>query len=233
MVMKRSQPVLGLWVSRAADTSDKRMKYGNAGVPSVTPLGRFGCFLTMSPGCHARSGHFGYPFGNCISFLFWCAGYSNHTTAYGVYLCMMRPIPVINRSAYPLPEYATEHAAGMDLKANIEEPLTIGSLDRVLVPTGIFMALPEGFEAQVRPRSGLAIKHGITMLNSPGTIDADYRGEIKVIVANLSKEPYTIQPGERIAQLVVARFEKVEWQETDELPTTERGGGGFGHSGKH
>jgi dUTP pyrophosphatase len=121
----------------------------------------------------------------------------------------MLKVSVINHSPFPLPEYATEHAAGMDLKANIEEPLTIGSLDRVLVPTGIFMALPEGFEAQVRPRSGLAI------------------------VANLSKEPYTIQPGERIAQLVVARFEKVEWQETDELPTTERGGGGFGHSGKH
>lgn len=145
----------------------------------------------------------------------------------------MLKVPVINRSPFHLPAYATEHAAGLDLKAHLDEPLTIASLERTLVPTGIFMALPDGYEAQVRPRSGLAIKHGITMLNSPGTIDADYRGEIKVIVANLSKEPYTIQPGERIAQLVVARFEKVEWQKTDELPTSERGDGGFGHSGKH
>lgn len=141
-------------------------------------------------------------------------------------------IPIINRSPFPLPEYATEHAAGMDLRAHLEAPLTLSSLERQLIPTGIYIALPEGYEAQVRPRSGLAIKHGITLLNSPGTIDADYRGEIKVIVVNLSNEPYTIQPGERIAQLVVARYERAVWQESDSLEATDRGEGGFGSSGK-
>lgn len=141
-------------------------------------------------------------------------------------------IPIINHSPFPLPEYATEHAAGMDLRAHLEAPLTLSSLERQLIPTGIYIALPEGYEAQVRPRSGLAIKHGITLLNSPGTIDADYRGEIKVIVVNLSNEPYTIQPGERIAQLVVARYERAVWQESDSLEATDRGEGGFGSSGK-
>lgn len=118
------------------------------------------------------------------------------------------------------------------MRAHLEAPLTLSSLERQLIPTGIYIALPEGYEAQVRPRSGLAIKHGITLLNSPGTIDADYRGEIKVIVVNLSNEPYTIQPGERIAQLVVARYERAVWQESDSLEATDRGEGGFGSSGK-
>lgn len=148
------------------------------------------------------------------------------------YLCPMLPVPVINRSAFPLPEYATTHAAGLDLKANLSAPVTIGSLERTLVPTGIYIALPEGYEAQVRPRSGLAIRHGITLLNSPGTIDADYRGEIKVIVVNISKEPFTIQPGERIAQLVVARYETIVWQPVEQLSDTFRGDGGFGSTGK-
>ncbi|MCB9022236.1 MAG: dUTP diphosphatase [Chitinophagales bacterium] len=144
----------------------------------------------------------------------------------------MQKIPVINRSPFPLPEYATEHAAGLDLRANLSEPVTLGMLERQLIPTGLFIALPEGYEAQVRPRSGLAIKHGVTMLNSPGTIDADYRGEIKVIVVNLSKEPFTIQPGERIAQLVIARYARIAWEETDHLENTDRGTGGFGSTGK-
>lgn len=144
----------------------------------------------------------------------------------------MQKILVINRSPFPLPEYATEHAAGLDLRANLSEPVTLGMLERQLIPTGLFIALPEGYEAQVRPRSGLAIKHGVTMLNSPGTIDADYRGEIKVIVVNLSKEPFTIQPGERIAQLVIARYARIAWEETDHLENTDRGTGGFGSTGK-
>ncbi|HAE12631.1 MAG: dUTP diphosphatase [Chitinophagales bacterium] len=144
----------------------------------------------------------------------------------------MLRVPVINRSSFPLPAYATEHAAGLDLRAELKEAVTLGSLERQLIPTGIYIALPEGYEAQVRPRSGLAIKHGITMLNSPGTIDADYRGEIKVIVVNLSKEPFTIQPGERIAQLVVAQYARISWQETEDLDETERGAGGFGSTGK-
>ncbi|HPE98439.1 MAG: dUTP diphosphatase [Chitinophagales bacterium] len=144
----------------------------------------------------------------------------------------MLRVPVINRSSFPLPAYATEHAAGLDLRAELKEAVILGSLERQLIPTGIYIALPEGYEAQVRPRSGLAIKHGITMLNSPGTIDADYRGEIKVIVVNLSKEPFTIQPGERIAQLVVAQYARISWQETEDLDETERGAGGFGSTGK-
>ena len=118
------------------------------------------------------------------------------------------------------------------MRANLDNALELPSLERQLIPTGIFIALPEGYEAQVRPRSGLAIKHGITLLNSPGTIDADYRGEIKVVVVNLSKETYTIQRGERIAQLVIAKYERAEWHETDNLDETERGAGGFGSSGK-
>jgi dUTP pyrophosphatase len=144
----------------------------------------------------------------------------------------MLKVSIINQSKYPTPKYATAHAAGMDIHANIEESITLNSLERILIPTGLFIALPVGYEAQIRPRSGLAIKHGITMLNSPGTIDADYRGEIKVIVANLSNEAFIIQPGERIAQMVVAKHETVEWQLVEELPETERGSGGFGSSGR-
>ena len=141
-------------------------------------------------------------------------------------------IKIVNKSAYPLPEYATALSAGLDLKANITEPVTLKPLERVLVPTGLFIALPEGTEAQVRPRSGLAAKYGITVLNSPGTIDADYRGEIKVILVNLSSEPFVINPGERIAQMVVARFERAQWVEVQELDSTERGEGGFGSTGR-
>ena len=141
-------------------------------------------------------------------------------------------IKIVNKSAYPLPEYATALSAGLDLKANITEPVTLKPLERVLVPTGLFIALPEGTEAQVRPRSGLAAKHGITVLNSPGTIDADYRGEIKVILVNLSNEPFVINPGERIAQMVVARFERAQWVEVQKLDSTERGEGGFGSTGR-
>lgn len=144
----------------------------------------------------------------------------------------MIEIPIINKSKNVLPFYATEHAAGMDIMADIEEPVTIQSLERVLIPTGLYIALPEGYEAQIRPRSGLAIKHGITLLNSPGTIDADYRGEIKIIVVNLSTQPYTIQPGERIAQMVIAKYETITWKLVDALPETVRGTGGFGHTGK-
>lgn len=144
----------------------------------------------------------------------------------------MIEIPIINASRNALPYYATEQAAGMDIMADITEPIIIQSLERVLIPTGLFIALPDGYEAQIRPRSGLAIKHGITLLNSPGTIDADYRGEIKVILVNLSTEPYTLQVGERIAQMVIAKYEKIIWKPTDSLPETSRGTGGFGHTGK-
>ena len=141
-------------------------------------------------------------------------------------------IKVIIKSGNSLPRYATIQSAGLDLQANIEEPITIGSLERAMVPTGLFIALPEGYEAQIRPRSGLAAKHGITVLNSPGTIDADYRGEIKVVLVNLSKEPFTINNGERIAQMVVAKCEQAEWEEVETLDSTERGEGGFGHTGR-
>ena len=122
-------------------------------------------------------------------------------------------VRIVNKSAYPTPSYATEKSAGRDLKADIKEPITLGPLERAMVPTGLYIALPDGTEAQVRPRSGLAAKFGISVLNAPGTIDADYRGEIKVILVNLSNEPFTINPGERIAQMVVAKYEKVEWDE--------------------
>lgn len=141
-------------------------------------------------------------------------------------------VQIVNRSAYPTPAYATEKSAGMDLKADIAEPVTLGPLDRAMIPTGLFIALPDGTEAQVRPRSGLAAKHGISVLNAPGTVDADYRGEIKVILVNLSNEPFVVNPGERIAQLVVARYEKVEWDEVEVLDETERGAGGFGSTGR-
>ena len=140
-------------------------------------------------------------------------------------------VQVINKSAYYLPEYATEKSAGMDLKANIDDPITLNPLERAMIPTGLSIALPDGTEAQIRPRSGLAAKHGISVLNAPGTIDADYRGEIKVILVNLSNEPFTINPGERIAQMVVARYERVEWEAVETLDETERGVGGFGSTG--
>jgi dUTP pyrophosphatase len=140
-------------------------------------------------------------------------------------------IKIINKSQHSLPNYETIASAGMDLRANITEPITINSLERTLVKTGIFIELPVGFEAQVRPRSGLAAKKGITVLNSPGTVDADYRGEIGVIVVNLSKEPFIIENGERIAQLIIAKHERAEWIEVEELSETSRGEGGFGSTG--
>ena len=144
----------------------------------------------------------------------------------------MIQVKVINKGKQPLPAYATEQSAGMDLRADIEQPVTLKPLERRLIPTGLHIALPQGYEAQVRPRSGLALKHGITVLNTPGTIDADYRGEIKVILVNLSDEPFEIVPGERIAQMVIARHEQVEWEQVEELDATERGAGGFGSTGK-
>lgn len=142
-------------------------------------------------------------------------------------------VQIINKSKHPLPTYATVASAGMDLRANLDEPIVLKPLQRCLVPTGIFMALPVGYEAQVRPRSGLAIKKGITVLNTPGTIDADYRGEVCVILVNLSAEDFVVEDGERIAQMVIARHEQVEWQPVEVLDSTERGEGGFGHSGRH
>lgn len=151
------------------------------------------------------------------------------------YFCVLKkfalPINIINTSPYPLPGYETAGSAGMDLRAHIEEPVTLAPLERSLVPTGLFMELPRGYEAQIRPRSGIAIKRGLTMLNSPGTIDSDYRGEIKCIVVNLSNEIQVIEPGERIAQMVIARYEQIEWQEVTELGTSARGSGGFGSTG--
>ena len=141
-------------------------------------------------------------------------------------------VQVINKSKHPLPQYATSLSAGMDLRANLESPIVLKPLQRCLVPTGIYMALPEGYEAQVRPRSGLAIKKGISVLNSPGTIDADYRGEVCVILVNLSTEDFVIEDGERIAQMVIARHEQAEWHEVDVLDETERGAGGFGSTGR-
>ena len=143
----------------------------------------------------------------------------------------MLSVRVINKSEHALPEYATAHAAGLDLRASLDAPVVLKSLERALIPTGLFIELPVGYEAQVRPRSGLAAKHGVTVLNSPGTIDADYRGEIKVIAVNLSNTDFTIENGERIAQLVVAKHEQVEWMPVEELGETVRGEGGFGHTG--
>lgn len=140
-------------------------------------------------------------------------------------------VRIINQSAHPLPSYETAHAAGMDLRANLNSPVVLKPLERTLVPTGLFIELPVGFEAQVRPRSGLAAKKGVTVLNSPGTIDADYRGEIKVILVNLSNEPFTIENGERIAQLVIAKHEQVSWEQVSELAESGRGAGGFGSTG--
>ena len=140
-------------------------------------------------------------------------------------------VQVVNKGHQPLPAYATVQSAGMDLRANIDEPIVLKPLERRLIPTGLHIALPDGYEAQVRPRSGLALKKGITVLNSPGTIDADYRGEICVILVNLSHDSFVINDGERIAQMVIARHEQAEWEAVDVLDETERGAGGFGHSG--
>ncbi len=142
-------------------------------------------------------------------------------------------VDIINRSKHKLPEYATALSAGMDLRANIDGPVVLKPMERRLIPTGLFISLPQGYEAQIRPRSGLAIKKGITVLNSPGTIDADYRGEIGVILINLSCEDFVIEDGERIAQMVVARHEYIDWNAVESLDETERGAGGFGHSGKN
>lgn len=143
----------------------------------------------------------------------------------------MLKINAINRGRQPMPTYATSQSAGMDLRANLEEPVVLHPMERRLIPTGLHIALPEGYEAQVRPRSGLALKHGLTVLNAPGTIDADYRGEIGVVLINLSQENFTINDGERIAQLVVARYEQVEFSLVETLDETERGEGGYGHTG--
>lgn len=140
-------------------------------------------------------------------------------------------VEIINTSHHELPAYATELSAGMDIRANLNEPISLAPLARCLVPTGLYIALPPGYEAQIRPRSGLALKRGISVLNSPGTIDADYRGEICVILVNLSAETFVIEDGERIAQMVIARHEQAQWQVVTELSTTERGAGGFGHTG--
>ena len=140
-------------------------------------------------------------------------------------------VKIVNKSGFPGPFYATELSAGMDLKAAIEEPIELDTLCRAMVPTGLYIELPAGYEAQIRPRSGLAAKHGVTVCNSPGTVDADYRGEIKVILVNLSKDKFVINPGERIAQMVIAKYEKIEWEEVEQLGETERGAGGFGSTG--
>jgi len=144
----------------------------------------------------------------------------------------MLKVKIVNKSAHPLPAYATELSAGVDLRANLDAAVTLKPLERAMIPTGLFMELPAGYEAQVRPRSGLAAKSGITVLNSPGTIDADYRGEVKVIVVNLSSQDFTIENGERVAQLVVAKHERVLWVPAEQLTETVRGEGGFGHTGK-
>ncbi len=140
-------------------------------------------------------------------------------------------VQIINKSKHPLPAYATEQSAGMDIRANLEQPIVLKPLQRCLVPTGLSIALPSGYEAQLRPRSGLALKKGITLLNTPGTIDADYRGEIGIILVNLSSEDFVVEDGERIAQMVIARYEQAEWSEVEVLDETIRGAGGFGHTG--
>ena len=141
-------------------------------------------------------------------------------------------IKIVNQSSHPLPRYETTGSAGMDLKANTTQPITLGPLERALIPTGLFIELPLGYEAQIRPRSGLSIKKGLSLVNAPGTIDSDYRGEIGIIMVNLSNTPQTIEPGERIAQMVIARYEQITWAEVEVLSATERGSGGFGSTGK-
>ena len=143
----------------------------------------------------------------------------------------MVKIKIVNKGQQPFPTYATAQSAGMDLRANIDAPITLRPMERQLIPTGLHIALPEGFEAQVRPRSGLALKHGITVLNTPGTIDADYRGELKVLLVNFSNTDFVINAGERVAQMVIARYEKVDFEQVIELDDTERGAGGYGHTG--
>ncbi|MDT8392824.1 MAG: dUTP diphosphatase [Bacteroidales bacterium] len=140
-------------------------------------------------------------------------------------------IKIVNHSKHPLPQYETHHSAGVDLRANLDDPIILKSLERALIPTGLFIELPETYEAQIRPRSGLAIKNGISLVNAPGTIDADYRGEIKIILINLSNQDFVVNDGERIAQMVIARHEQAEWIEVETLNETKRGAGGFGHSG--
>ena len=140
-------------------------------------------------------------------------------------------VKIVNKSHHPLPHYATVSSAGMDVRANLTEPVELKPLERKLIPTGLYIALPEGYEAQIRPRSGLALKHGITVLNTPGTIDADYRGEIGVILVNLSSQPFIINDGERICQMIIASCMQAEWQSEESLDETERGAGGFGHTG--
>ena len=140
-------------------------------------------------------------------------------------------VKVLNKSGNPLPEYATALSAGMDVRADIDAPVVLGPLHRAIVPTGLYLEIPAGFEVQVRPRSGLAAKKGVTVLNSPGTIDADYRGELKVILVNISDEPFTVEPGERIAQIVLARHEQIEWEEAASLSDPQRAEGGFGSTG--
>jgi dUTP pyrophosphatase len=152
--------------------------------------------------------------------------------AKNLFLSLMN-IRLINQSPFELPGYETAGSAGMDIRANIKEAVTLNSLERTLIPTGLFLELPEGFEAQLRPRSGMAYKKGITLPNSPATIDSDYRGEIMVALVNIGKEAVTIEPGDRIAQMVIARFERVSWKEVKELSDTTRGSGGFGHTGKN
>ena len=146
---------------------------------------------------------------------------------------MPTTIRIVNKSGHPLPTHASAGSAGLDLRAALEEPVTLEPLDRALIPTGLYFAIPAGYEVQIRPRSGLAMKHGITVLNTPGTIDSDYRGEIRVALINLSRDPFTIEPGERICQMVLARYEQVEWVEAEQLDDTDRGEGGFGHTGRN
>jgi dUTP pyrophosphatase len=140
-------------------------------------------------------------------------------------------VKIINQSSFDLPSYATEGAAGMDIRANLEEPMVLKPLERIAIPTGLSLKLPEGYEAQIRPRSGLALKYGITVLNAPGTIDSDYTGEIRILLVNYSTETFTIRPGERVAQMIISKYEKVEWEEAQTLIETERGEGGFGSTG--
>lgn len=142
-------------------------------------------------------------------------------------------VKIVNKSKHPNPEYSTPLSAGMDVRANLDQPVVLKPLERALIPTGLFIELPQGFEAQIRPRSGLAIKKGITVLNTPGTIDADYRGEIGIILINLSNEDFVINDGDRICQMIIARHETIRWENVEILQETERGSGGFGHTGKH
>jgi dUTP pyrophosphatase len=165
-----------------------------------------------------------------ILFLRTILSFINKTIIYKVNTMRVK---IINKSNNSLPNYATAYSAGMDLRANLQDSVTLKPLERALIPTGLFIELPVGYEAQIRPRSGLAVKHGISVLNSPGTIDADYRGEIRVVLVNLSNEAFVINHGERICQMVVAKHASVEWDETNELEESDRGAGGFGHTGKN